>query len=144
MELYGILINHMAASPVNKRGNTRNPITFKTKSSLPIQILHRDLSLAIWAFGSFDGSPENKPLAVSIYIKKPVTMNICLDCRGVGQEFHQNLQCSRCPYSNTKVMGLLEVFFSQPLSIGSQLVPDCMPQLVMEVAGLLHHPNSLY
>ena len=76
IELYGSSLNHIASSPVSERGNTLRLITYKSKLGLPTQLLHTALTLAIWACGSSEGSPENKPLAVSICIRLLVTTKV--------------------------------------------------------------------
>ena len=75
-------MNQIAASPVSERGNTLSPITSKSKSGLPTQLLHTALTLAIWACGSLDGSPKNKPLVVSICIRLLVTTKVWSGGRG--------------------------------------------------------------
>ena len=69
-------MNNIADSPISERGNTLRPITSKSKLGLPIQLLHTTLTLAIWACGSLEGGPENKPLAVSICIRLLVTTKV--------------------------------------------------------------------
>ena len=69
-------MNHIAASPVSERGNTLSPITSKSKLGLPTQLFHTALTLVIWASGSPEGSPEKKPLAVSICIRLLVTTKV--------------------------------------------------------------------
>ena len=133
----------MAAYLDSDRGNTRNPIILISKYVIPMQLLNRDLSLTIWACASSDSTHKNNPLAVSICIKLIVTANVCPRGRGVGQEVHHNMHRSHCPYCNPEIIGLLETAFSHPLSVGSQLMPYCVPKLVMEDASLLHHPNLL-
>ena len=93
MELYGSSVNHIAASPVSERGNTLKPITSKSKSGLPTQLLHTALTLAIWACGSLEGSPENKPLVVSICIRILVPQRCGLVVEGARQVAHPSLLC---------------------------------------------------
>ena len=78
-------MNHIEASPVSERGNTLRPITCKSKSGLPTQLLHNALTLAIWACGSSEGFPENKPLVVRNCIKLLVTIKVWPGGRG-GQD----------------------------------------------------------
>ena len=63
-------------APISDRGKTLSPITSKSKSGLPTQLLLTALYLAIWACGSSEGSLENKPLAVSICIRLLVTTKV--------------------------------------------------------------------
>ena len=69
-------MNQIVASPVSERGKTLSPITSKSMSDLPIQLLHTALTLAIWASRSLEGCPENKPLALSICIRLLVTTKV--------------------------------------------------------------------
>ena len=66
IELYGSSVNHIAASPVSERGNTLNPITSRSKSGLPTQLLHTALTLAIWACGSHREFPYAEMLLEKI------------------------------------------------------------------------------
>ena len=69
-------MNKIAGSHVSESGNTVIHITSKSKLGLPTQLLHTALTLAIWACGYSEGSPENKPLAVSICIRLLVTTKV--------------------------------------------------------------------
>ena len=53
-------MNHIEASPVSERGNTLRPITSKSKSGLPTQLLHTALTVSIWACGSYGECPYAK------------------------------------------------------------------------------------
>ena len=75
-------MNQIASSPVSERGNTLSPMTSKFNSGLPTHLLHTVLILSIWACGSSEGSPENKPLAVSIFIRILVTTKVWPGGRG--------------------------------------------------------------
>ena len=75
-------MNHIEASPVSERGNTLSHVTSKSKSGLPIQLIRTALTIVIWACGSSEGSPENKPLAVSICIRLLVTTKVWPGGRG--------------------------------------------------------------
>ena len=66
-------MNQISGSLISERGNTLSPITSKSKSGLPTQLLHTSLTSAIWVCGSSKVSPKNKPLAVSICIRLLVT-----------------------------------------------------------------------
>ena len=75
-------MNQISGSLISERGNTLSPITSKSKSGLPTQLLHTALTLAIWACGSSKFSLENKPLAVSICIRLLVTTKVWPGGRG--------------------------------------------------------------
>ena len=124
----------MEAFPVSDRGNTHNLMTFISKSGIPIQLFHKDLSFSIWECGSFDGSFTNKPLGVSIYIRLLVNTNVFYGVEGVRQEVHKNQWFSHCFYSNPDVMGL-EVASSKHCPIDSQQKLGWVLQLVIEADG---------
>ena len=102
-------------------------MTLISKSSLPIQIFHRDLHFPLCVCGSSNGSPENKPLVISIYIKILVTTNVYLGGRGVGQEVYWNLQCSHYPYSNPEVVEQ-EIASSKNSQMEYEHELGCVPQ----------------
>ena len=68
-----------------------SPITSKSKSGLPTQILHIAFTLAIWVCGSSEGSPEKKHLVVSICFRLLVTTKVWPGGRGGKTSGHQSL-----------------------------------------------------
>lgn len=114
---------------------------FISKSSLPTQLLDTEL-IRYMRMVSFNGTPKNKPLVVSICIKLLVTKNVCQGRRGGRTRGPSEFAMFTLPNSNPEVVGV-EVESYEHCQIDYQHEIGCMPQSVMEVDGLPHHLDFL-